>query len=561
MPAQLKVCLQGGSSAMIRRTAVFCFLLLGSSLPITVISCGYTSNFRGPEEPVVTPTGQIQHIVVIYQENVSFDHYFGTYPNALNLPGETPFTALPQTPAVNGFTAALLSNNPNARDKRNGAGATNPFRLSPLEAATADQDHGYTAEQFAFNAGYMNLFPFSVGMADSRRLGKGIAATTGLTMGYYDGNTVTAVWNYAQHYAMSDHFFGTTFGPSSLGAINLISGQTNGVVNDGNAQAGMVSDRHGGHTLISNADPSNDICSITSAALVHMTGKNIGDLMNAAGLTWGFFYDGFDLRLTNSNGSSGCGRSHRSDITGETSLDYTPGLNPFQFYASTANPLHTRPAFPQVVGYPNDGGANHQYDLRDFFHALDVDNFPTVSFLKAPAYRDGHAGFSDPLDEQAFLVEVINTVEQSPEWNHTVIILAYDDSDGWYDHVNHVINGSETSRDGFSAIGRCGDPSTALPGVQAGTLHAQGRCGYGPRLPLLVISPWAKPNYVSHIITDQTSILRFIEDTFLNQQRIGQGSFDAIAGSIADMFDFSAEGPHNSAVLLLDPATGQVKSQ
>src|SRR5580704_7981940 len=243
MPAQLKVCLQGGSSAMIRRTAVFCFLLLGFSLPITVISCGYTSNFRGPEEPVVTPTGQIRHIVVIYQENVSFDHYFGTYPNALNLPGETPFTALPQTPAVNGFT-----------------------------------------------------------------------------MGYYDGNTVTAVWNYAQHYAMSDHFFGTTFGPSSLGAINLISGQTNGVVNDGNAQAGMVSDRHGGHTLISNADPSNDICSITSSALVHMTGKNIGDLMNAAGLTWGFFYDGFDLRLTNSNGSSGCGRSHRSDITGETSL-------------------------------------------------------------------------------------------------------------------------------------------------------------------------------------------------------------------------------------------------
>ena len=168
---------------------------------------------------------------------------------------------------------------------------------------------------------------------------------------------------------------------------------------------------------------------------------------------------------------------------------------------------------------------------------------------------------SDPLDEQAFLVEVINTIEQRPEWNHTVIILAYDDSDGWYDHVYHVINGSETARDGFSAVGRCGDPSTALPGVEAGNLHAQGRCGYGPRLPLLVISPWAKPNYVSHTVTDQTSILRFIEDTFLNQQRIGQGSYDAIAGSIADMLDFSADAPQNSAVVLLDPATGQVKSQ
>jgi phospholipase C len=274
---------------MIRQTAVLCFLLLCFSLPVTLISCGYRSSFPGSEETAVTPSGNIQHIVVIFQENVSFDHYFGTYPNALNLPGELPYTARPGTPAVDGLTPSLMLDNPNARNKRNGAGATNPFRLSPLEAATADQDHGYTAEQFAFNAGYMNLFPFSVGIGDSRRLGKGTAATTGLTMGYYDGNTVTAIWNYAQHYAMSDRFFGTTFGPSSLGAINLISGQTNGVVNDGNAQASMVSDRHGGRTLISNADPVNDICSVTSSALVHMTGKNIGDLLTAADLTWGFF--------------------------------------------------------------------------------------------------------------------------------------------------------------------------------------------------------------------------------------------------------------------------------
>ena len=61
-------------------------------------------------------------------------------------------------------------------------------------------------------------------------------------MGYYDGNTVTALWNYAQHYAMSDRFFGTTFGPSTLGALNLVSGQTNGVVNDGNAEGNMVPD-------------------------------------------------------------------------------------------------------------------------------------------------------------------------------------------------------------------------------------------------------------------------------------------------------------------------------
>ena len=169
----------------------------------------------------------------------------------------------------------------------------------------------------AFHAGAMDLFPLSVGAADGPGLGSGIAATTGLTMGYYDGNTVTAMWNYAQHYAMSDRFFGTTFGPSTLGAINLISGQTNGVVNDGEAAGSMVSDGNGGFTLFGNAVPLNEICAGKSE-LIHMTGKNIGDLLNAAGVTWGFFAEGFDITVTNSNGTVGCHRSHTSTITRQT---------------------------------------------------------------------------------------------------------------------------------------------------------------------------------------------------------------------------------------------------
>jgi phospholipase C len=121
-----------------------------------------------------------------------------------------------------------------------------------------------------------------------------------------------------------------------------------------------------------------------------------------------------------------------------------------------------------------------------------------------------------------------------------------------------VVNGSATTLDAFSSPGKCGDGTIALPGVNASTSHAQGRCGYGPRLPLLVISPWAKPNYVTHTVTDQTSILRFIEDTFLSQQRIGQGSYDAIANSMGDMLDLSHDKPQNGAILLLDGTTGQV---
>ena len=108
----------------------------------------------------------------------------------------------------------------------NGAGATNPFRLDRSEAATADQDHDYMAEQLAFDHGLMDAFPASVGTAGPPPSAPPIAPTTGLTMGYYDGNTVTALWNYAQHFAMSDNSYGTIFGPSTRGAVNLVSGQT-----------------------------------------------------------------------------------------------------------------------------------------------------------------------------------------------------------------------------------------------------------------------------------------------------------------------------------------------
>jgi phospholipase C len=79
-------------------------------------------------------------------------------------------------------------------------------------------------------------------------------------------------------------------------------------------------------------------------------------------------------------------------------------------------------------------------------------------------------------------------------------------------------------------------------------------------LPLLVISPWAKPNYVDHTVTDQTSILRLIEDTFLKGKRIGQGSFDARSGTLDNMFDFTGKTPRNLRQVLLDPETGEVKS-
>jgi phospholipase C len=505
----------------------------------------------------------IGHIVVIFQENISFDHYFGTYPHALNPVGEPAFNAAQGTPQVDGYTNELLLRNPNFLNAANGAGAANPFRLGRGQAATADQDHSYEPEQQAFDRGKMDLFPKSVGHPDGPRVPgehAGVTATSGLTMGYFDGNTVTAYWNYAQRFAMSDSSFDVIFGPSTPGAINLVSGQTNGVVNDQNAEGDIVADGSGGFTLIADPQPFGDICSSTSDGLAHMTGRNIGDLLTKQSISWGFFQGGFDLNVVNSNGTTGCRRSSTSQWAQVLKRDYLPHHEPFQYYKSTANPKHLRPSSVSVIGTNHDGGANHQYDMHDFFDAVKAGNFPTVSYLKAPGYQDGHSGYSSPLDEQQFVVNVVSFLQQQAEWKSTLIIIAYDDSDGWYDHRTlNVVNGSATAKDALDGVGRCGDGGTALPGVNPATKHAQGRCGPGPRLPLLMISPWAKKNFVDHTETDQTSIIRLIEDLYLGGERLAGGSFDQQAGSLLGMLDFGKGQPRNNDPLILDPKTGLVQ--
>ncbi|MGB8116795.1 MAG: alkaline phosphatase family protein, partial [Candidatus Sulfotelmatobacter sp.] len=228
---------------------------------------------------------------------------------------------------------------------------------------------------------------------------------------------------------------------------------------------------------------------------------------------------------------------------------------PFQYYPSTANLTHARPKSVHTIGYSGDP-ANHDYDVEDFFAAVSAGNFPAVSFLKAIAIQDAHPGNSDPLDEQHFVVRVANFLQAQPEWPNTALIVLYDDSDGWYDHqLGQIVNPSMTTADALTAPGACGNGADALPGINPATVHAQGRCGYGPRQPLLVISPWSKRNYVDNTVTDQTSVIRFIEDNWLGGQRIGGGSFDALANSIGSMFDFHQVVSND--LFILDESTGE----
>ncbi|HWW87744.1 MAG TPA: alkaline phosphatase family protein, partial [Vicinamibacterales bacterium] len=444
----------------------------------------------------------------------------------------------------------LLDHNPNSAE---------PFRLGLVGNVTCDQDHNYADEQKAYNGGGMNKFPETVGTtgATCYDAGKG----KGLVMGYYDGNQVTALWNYAQNFAMSDRSFSTTFGPSTPGALNLISGNTHGAMivadsfgNMGSAAGNVTAiDANGVGSVIGDPrpGPALDDCTLPSSATstrtyIRLFGRNVGDLLTNAGVTWGWFQGGF--RPATTTGVAGAAvpgicQSFHSGFAGP-SYDYIPHHEPFQYYAQTSNPHHLAPSSASTVGHQDQ--ANHQYDLADFFAAVDAGNLPAVSFLKAAAYQDGHAGYSDPLDEQVFLVNTINHLMQTPEWEHTAIVVLYDDSDGWYDHVmGPIVNQSNTPDDGLFGAGNCGT-------APAGTF--EGRCGYGPRQPLLVVSPWAKQNFVDHNVTDQSSVIRFIEDNW-GLGRLGNQSTDAIAGDLGNLFDFNPSH-FRAPQLILNATTG-----
>ncbi|HEX8975772.1 MAG TPA: alkaline phosphatase family protein [Solirubrobacteraceae bacterium] len=606
----------------------------------------------------------IKHVVVIFQENVSFDHYFGTYPNAANTDGQT-FHAAPGTPAVNGLPAT----NPNlAPPQRLNATATGTPDNSGNGQLTCDQNHNYSDEQKAFDSGRMDKFVQSVGTGTGTGpVGNSCKATQ--VMDYYDGNTVTGLWNYAQHYAMSDNSFGTTFGPSSPGAISLVSGDTGNVdmshiVNNPSKatptapNADLTADGQGGYSLTSDAQPYYDDCSTRNAAA--MNGTNIGDELNKAGLSWGWFQGGFrpttsytDALAATGNsgqptrtftpdefkayGANAANRPPHSTNQGICNAvtpvgqalggagqwgykdDYIPHHEPFQYYASTANPHHLtvpqsggqdtlaglqtigRDTQSYANGAPQFNTPNHNYDMSDFDQLMAAINagrlpasaLPTVSFLKAPGYQDGHAAYSDPADEQAFVVKEINALMKSPDWKSTAVFVNYDDSDGWYDHVySGVTNPSTSPADNLTNTQLTGPTSGFCTGPDATSTTPlageQGRCGFGPRLPMMVISPYARHNFVDHNLSDQASIINFVEynwglpgipgsaDQVLagrtaayrgslqhGRRAADRGQGDQGRGNpesfdLAGMFKFSGESHgHNGSALILDPSTGQ----
>ena len=500
---------------------------------VIAIACAISLTAARAEDSASTQT-PIKHVVVIFQENQSFDHYFATYPRAANLPGEHPFHALEDTPAVNGLTEELRTHNPNSEP---------PWRMSRAQAAGmipfCDNDHEYSSEQKAYDGGRLDKFVESTGPKPSSQCPRNFV------MGYLDGNTITALWNYAQRFSMSDNFFNSTYGPSMLGAINLASGQTGGALpRNVHAFYGLGPSLVLNGTMISNVAAAFDDCAEERGTGVQFTGKNIGDLLNARAITWGWFSAGFAPTKTSWTGKAVCGLKHVA-ANGKNILVYDDP-DPFNYFVSTANQHHKPPASLTMVGSSDQ--ASHQYDLDLLWQAATAGRFPAVVFIRGPQETDGHPGYSGPLPEQEFLVETINRLQALPEWDSTLVFLTWDDSDGWYDHVmppnvNHSqLPGIDQL---FGKDGMCGS-GVLLAGIQ-------GRCGYGPRLPLLILSPYAKVNFVDHDLSDQSSIIRFIEDNW-NLGRLGGGSLDEMAGSLEGSLDF--KHPHLGR-LILDGKTGE----
>ena len=500
----------------------------------------------------------IKHLVVLFDENVSFDHYFGTYPYAANTDG-TKFVAKPGTPTVNGLYTKITKSGPVGPLLTNNPNEYNPQRLTNSEALTSDQNHGYTPEEKAEDGGKMDQF---VQNTESATPAAGCApeyCPPGIVMDYYDGNTATALWNYAQNYSMSDNNWDTTFGPSTPGALNVASGDTQGASAltptwAANPSQPATSSAVNGGSMNGDVDPYYDTCSdsnhTTTGALGVMSGENIGDLLNASHVTWGWFQGGFAPTSTNANGAV-CGATS-DNIAGISNAEYSPHHNPFQYYASTANPDHLAPSSLNEIGYTDQ--ANHQYDLSYFSDALSGKGgaqLPSVSYLKAPESEDGHPGYSDPIDEQKFLVNEINAIEKSKYWASTAIVVTYDDSDGWYDSVAPtIVNGSNDAT----------QDAAICTSVAVTVGPTNDRCGYSQRLPFVVISPYTRENYVSSNETNTASVVNFIEDNWLHGERI-PNSFDATSGSLdarGGVLDFNVK-PHFTPVIL-NPTTGAVVS-
>jgi acid phosphatase len=491
---------------------------------IVLLTCYSSAGFAAKPRPVAKPTlNDIEHIVVIYAENRSFDNLYGLFPGANGIKQATkeqytqvdhdgkPFKELPPIWASEVDKPPLAERLPNK-----------PFQIDkpslnlPLSARTRDLVHRY----------YHNIEQINGGKNDKFAA---ISDAGGLVMGYYDGSKLP-LWKWAQEYTLADNFFMGAFGgsflnhqwlicactprdpeadedervplndkgllkrkpgspPSAMYGAPRFVGSELPFTHDGYAispkqpayQPSKIPPEKGGDSRL--VDPS-------WKPLPPQTTKTIGDTLSAKNITWVWYAGGWKQALADGGQAPDVKRSViYSDKPG--TINFQPHHQPFNYYARFA------PGKPDRDLHLQDG--------EDFLVAIEKGMLPQVAFYKPTGQFNEHPGYTDVLSGDQHLDEILNKIKASPIWKKTVVIVTYDENGGFWDHV-------------------------APP--------KSDRWGPGTRIPTIIISPFAKRHFVDNTSYDTTSIIKFITRRFGLEPLPGVRTN---AGDLVGAFDLQLE--------------------
>jgi phospholipase C len=473
--------------------------ILFALVPTIVSASGAAGDGSGGET-----ASPIKHTIILLQENISYDHYFGTYGHGANgIPGSSALSYTNGTQTWRPFAPTKLS------------GVTQNF--------TCDVDHGYADMIRMANQGAMNMYlqlgndkiaPNPSTSATCPKFetvpapGAGVQA---LANSYYSGTAgdpnapLQNYWKLASQYTLADNFFQGIYGPSTPGAEWLVAATAN-TVHDPN--------------------PVGDVCNDYPAGISPQAIPNLGQEASAHETSWGWFQGGFGTCVPG------------------TTNGYSAHHDPFQYFTSTADLTHQYAWDPRLdYSQPN----KHQRDLGVFYAALAgtpvagqsvTPELPSISWVKAPAPGDGHPAYSGPTQDDAFVGDLVSRLKASRYWKNTALFIAFDESGGWWDHVAPKDLGGKfaTLVNGQPNLSGCQYPGDGLP---------CGEAGLGPRMPVLVISPFARKGYVDHSLLDTTSLTKWVEWNHDLPPLGVWGNRDETAGSLKSAFTFGAEPGDN----------------
>ena len=453
-------------------------------------------------EPARSSIDKINHIVVIYAENRSFDNLYGLFPGARGI-GDALHNYLPQIDNDGRAMATLppVWREDGKADPAFPAGLPNlPFRIDaapidkPLGVPTRDIVHRFYQQQEQINHGSNDRFA-------------AVSDAGGLVMGYYDGSHLP-LWKWANEFALADNFFMGAFGGSFLNHFWLICACTpefkdapdemrahvdaEGKLlrkpgspaspHDGPPQlqdGAVTPDGFGVNTLQSSFQPSGtapganlQYADPAKHPLPPQTAKTIGDTLTAANISWAWYAGGWNRALAD-----------RSVIYNGGKVNFQPHHQPFNYFSRFAPGTRDR--------------KEHLKDGADFLAAIEKGTLPKVAFYKPQGDLNEHPGYADVLSGDAHIAEILEKIRHSRLWKDTVVIVTYDENGGFWDHV-------------------------APP--------AGDRWGPGSRVPALIVSPLVHKHFVDHSLYDTTSILKLITRRF---------SLEPLAGVRANVGDLS----------------------